>query len=113
MLPKENRLDLKRKFPFLKKAAANFKSPFFVALYHKNQNETLNIGFVLSKKLGNAVSRQRLRRVLSESFRTNLNSFPNGWDIAVIGRSQLEAKSPSEVAPEVRKLASYLSRRHP
>src|SRR3990167_8925082 len=101
MLPLENRLDLKRKFPYLKRNSLSFKSPLFVALFHSNDLEGQKIGFVVSKKVGKAVVRQRVRRLLRESVRLNLEKFPHNIDIAFIARLAMVGKKQNQVNLEV------------
>lgn len=108
MLPIDNRLDLKRVFPQLKREGKTFKSPFFIALYKKNAGNNLKIGFVVTKKVGKATIRQRLRRLLREAFRTNLDQFPVNFDIAIIARAALIDKKIDVLLAEVSKLAYTL-----
>jgi ribonuclease P protein component len=46
----------------------------------------LRLGFTCSRKVGNAVARNRARRRLREAARRVLAPAPAGWDIVLIGR---------------------------
>ena len=46
------------------------------------------MGFTVSKKLGHAVVRNRVRRRLREVYRLHEEAFCPGWDIVVVARSR-------------------------
>lgn len=45
------------------------------------------IGITVSRKVGNAVVRNRVKRLVREVFRQNKAAFPQGFDVVVIARS--------------------------
>lgn len=51
-----------------------------------NGLEHNRVGFSISKKVGKAVVRNRIRRLLSEIYRLNINRIKNGWDFVIIVR---------------------------
>ena len=52
----------------------------------KNDLEWTRIGFSASKRIGNAVVRNRVRRLLRHAMRAHLPLIEPGWDIVVIAR---------------------------
>jgi len=54
----------------------------------KNRTNTNRVGITVSKKLGHAVVRNRVRRRLREAYRLNEEKFQPGWDIVVVGRGK-------------------------
>ena len=54
----------------------------------KNRSATNRVGVTVSKKLGGAVVRNRVRRRLREVYRLNEDRFLPGWDIVVVARSR-------------------------
>ena len=61
----------------------------FLVLYaRKNHSATNRVGLTVSKKLGCAVVRNRVRRRLREVYRLNEHLFAPGWDIVVVARSR-------------------------
>ena len=66
----------------------------YLVLYaRKNRTGTNRVGITVSKKLGHAVVRNRVRRRLREVYRLNEALFRPGWDIVVVARSRaIDAK---------------------
>ena len=61
----------------------------FLVLYARpNRLEMNRIGITVSKKLGHAVVRNRVRRRLREVYRLHEEQFAPGWDIVVVARSK-------------------------
>ncbi len=54
----------------------------------KNRTGTNRIGITVSKKLGKAVVRNRVRRRIREAYRLNEERFQPGWDIVIVARSR-------------------------
>ena len=55
-----------------------------VILYLPNRLGRSRLGISASKKFGNSVQRNRIKRLVRELFRRNRNLFPPGSDIVVI-----------------------------
>ena len=61
----------------------------YLVLYaRKNRTNTNRVGITVSKKLGHAVVRNRVRRRLREVYRLNEAQFQCGWDIVVVARTK-------------------------
>ena len=54
----------------------------------KNRIDTNRVGITVSKKLGKAVIRNRVRRRIREAYRLNEEKFLPGWDIVIVARSR-------------------------
>ncbi len=54
----------------------------------KNRIATNRVGITVSKKLGHAVVRNRIRRRVREVYRLNEEKFEPGWDIVVVVRTK-------------------------
>ena len=54
----------------------------------KNRTGTNRVGITVSKKLGKAVVRNRVRRRIREAYRLNEERFLPGWDIVIVARSR-------------------------
>ena len=61
----------------------------YLVLYaRRNRTEGNRVGVTVSKKLGKAHIRNRVRRRLREVYRLNEERFQSGWDIVVVARSK-------------------------
>ena len=61
----------------------------YLVLYaRKNRTRENRVGITTGKKLGHAVTRNRVRRRLREIYRLNEDRFVPGHDIVVVARSQ-------------------------
>ena len=61
----------------------------YLVLYaRKNRSNSNLVGITVSKKLGKAHVRNRVRRRIREVYRLNEEQFQPGWDIVVVARSK-------------------------
>ena len=72
----------------------------------KNRTRTNRVGITVSKKLGHAVVRNRVRRRLREVYRLNEAKFQPGWDIVVVARSRCISASFQDIVSAYLTLAA-------
>lgn len=73
-------------------ASPAFANGCLVLYARKNRLGVNRVGITVSRKLGKAHTRNRIRRRLREVYRLNEEAFAPGWDIVVVARSRaLEA----------------------
>ena len=69
-------------------ATSGHTNGYLVLYARRNRTNTNRVGVTVSKKLGHAVVRNRVRRRLREVYRRNETRFSPGWDIVVVARSR-------------------------
>lgn len=72
----------------------------FVNIYvfdRKDKNEIRRLGLITSKKVGNAVCRNKAKRRLREIFRINKHKLTSGLDIIFILKPQINSVGYSEL----------------
>jgi len=65
-----------------------FVSPVLVVYVLKNRKGLVRIGITASKKIGNAVKRNRSRRIIKESVWQLFPGFKNGYDYVFVARGK-------------------------
>ena len=105
MLKRENRIRLKKEFTEIKNKGRVLYSPFFGWLTYKENDDLKKFGFIVSKKISKkAVDRNRIRRILSEIIRKNLDKFQNGTRVVFLTKKEILGKKYDEVEKEIFKL---------
>lgn len=69
-------------------ATSGHANGYLVLYARANRTSGNRIGLTVSKKLGCAVVRNRVRRRLREVYRLHEEQFSPGWDIVVVARSR-------------------------
>ncbi|OEU77698.1 MAG: ribonuclease P protein component [Desulfuromonadales bacterium C00003107] len=60
-------------------------SNFIIVVLHRS-NSLTRLGLTVSRKVGGAVQRNRVKRLLREFFRNHINRLPIGVDISIIAK---------------------------
>lgn len=79
---------LKKRWEFLRaqKLGRALKGANMMLLGLHSEQKTSRLGIVATKRLGNAVARNRFKRVTREVFRQNYAAVPQNLDVVVIAR---------------------------
>lgn len=76
-------------------------TPHFILLLAENSIASSRLGLTVSRKVGNAVMRNRVKRYLREFFRHELKKFSSTVDFSVIAKRGSAALSQSEIYVEL------------
>ena len=98
---------LKRRAEFLRIAAKGRKAAMpgvVLQVLQRQDQDMARLGFTVTKKIGNAVTRNRTRRRLKEAARLVLADSPlSGVDLVLIGREATRKRSFAELQGDVRR----------
>lgn len=75
MLKKTNRLKKKKEFNYIYKKGSVIHSTSFTIHYVRAFRPYAQIGISISKQVGNSVVRSRVKRIISEACRLNIEKF--------------------------------------
>ncbi len=75
-----------------------FTSPELVTYVMKNRCGFCRIGITASKKTGNAVERNRSRRVVKAAYASLCQEIPGGWDFVFVARSRTKHVKSTRLA---------------
>ena len=84
--PRSRRLARQSDFKRLYKSGHRHSNRFLTVYASPVQGRRGKVGIVASKKLGNAVERNRIRRILRETLRTNQDRISDRMDLVIIVR---------------------------
>ena len=77
----------------------SYVTPLVVVYVLKNRTKNVRVGITTSKKVGNAVQRNRSRRVIREAFRALAPRVRPGFDLVLVARG----KTPYVKSTDVRR----------
>ncbi|MFN3648419.1 MAG: ribonuclease P protein component [Armatimonadota bacterium] len=104
MLPRDHRLRSTREFQQVYRGGRSWAHPL-AALHVHPRPSGLRMGIAVSKKVGKAVVRNRVRRRLREIVRALLPEWKQGFDAVLVARSAAAEAEFAELEAAVRELA--------
>ena len=100
---KELRVRSTREFAAIQKRGRKVHSSNFVVLsFRQSPARTSRFGFAVSRRVGNAVTRNRLKRRLREMFRLHRRELAPARDFVVIAKPGAAGLSYAELVQELR-----------
>lgn len=96
---KENR-DFRRAYS----RGKSFVSPYLVLYVNKNRTKNIRIGITAGKKIGNAVCRNKAKRLIRAGFQNIDCSITSGYDLVIVARTRILSVKSTVVAYSLEKL---------
>lgn len=104
MLPQRMRLRQATDIALIRKEGQSWRHPLLILLARQNNIEVSRFGMIASRRIGNAVVRNRAKRLLRESVRADLDLIKPGWDCLLIARRAMTTVGFAEVQTAVHHL---------
>lgn len=108
---RKNNLRNNRDFRNVYDRGKSFANRYLVMFYIKNKMNVNRVGFSVTKKLGKAVTRNKVKRRMKESYRKNSHKFKEGYDIVFLARGRASEASYGEIEKAIlhlKKLAKLI-----
>ncbi|MFH0845600.1 MAG: ribonuclease P protein component, partial [Pseudomonadota bacterium] len=70
----------------LNRIGNRYQTAHFTALFHQNRLGITRLGITVNKKIGNAVQRNKIKRLIREFFRLHESYFPRGYDMVFVAK---------------------------
>ena len=97
-------------FERLSKHGRRIRRDHFVVYYCRNSRGDLRLGVTVSKKVGRAVIRNRVKRLVRESFRLNKALFDHACDMNVVARIGAADLSSQEIKQTLESIFREISK---
>lgn len=92
MLKREYRIKKKYQFNYVYRVGKPCHGKFLMLVWTQSKNQNVKIGISVSKKVGNAVKRNRARRLLREAISQFIPSLEVDRNIIIVAKQSIEGK---------------------
>jgi ribonuclease P protein component len=94
---KGDRLLHRPEFIRLSNYGKRYRNQHFIVYFIKNNHNRCRLGITVTRKVGKAAKRNRIKRLAREYFRQNRHIFGENWDISLIAKKHC-ADIPNKAA---------------
>jgi ribonuclease P protein component len=100
-MKREQRLRRNSDFQRVRRLGQSRTSPMAVLVFLPNDLEYSRVGFVVSKRLGRAVKRNRIKRQMREAVRLRWAAIKPGFDLVFIARQPIQEALYPEISATI------------
>jgi ribonuclease P protein component len=108
---KSERITKKSRFKAIYEQGVWSSSKHFTTIVCSNTRGVKRLGITVTKKAGNAVKRNRIKRLIREFFRLNKALFPPGHDAVVMAKRNMPPLTYQEACRELTELVTRKANR--
>ncbi|MBL0714457.1 MAG: ribonuclease P protein component [Desulfosarcina sp.] len=94
---KQNRILKRSEYLRISEIGKRCHSPLFILLYAEGRPGCARLGITVTKKVGSAVQRNRIKRLCREYFRHNRHRWPKPYDFVLIARRAAARATNAEI----------------
>jgi ribonuclease P protein component len=107
---KADRLRKRSEFIYLSQFGEKVQNRHFIAYCCPNQRETTRLGVTVTKRIGKAVTRNRIKRRIREHFRLNREQFDSYLDMNIIAKKEAADLTSEETILSLKRLFEKIKR---
>jgi ribonuclease P protein component len=107
-LTRADRLKKRYEFRQVQLSGRRIHTPHFLIVVQPNALHNTRLGITVTKKVGTAVQRNRIKRVVREVFRSNRQLFPAAHDVVFIAKRDAKGIGYDALLDELRRAAAKL-----
>lgn len=104
MLKRINRLKKRYQFNYVYKSGEHFSGEHMVLYTASSKTKNIKVGLAVTKKVGHAVVRNKVRRRLREIIQKQLPNLKQNYNIIIVARENITSASFDELSLEFNKL---------
>ena len=104
MLKRINRLKKRYQFNYVYKSGEHFSGEHIVLYVVSSKTKNIKVGLAVTKKVGHAVVRNRIRRRLREIIKAKISTLKQSYNIIVVARDNISSASFETLTNEFSKL---------
>ncbi len=102
-------LNKNKNFKYVYNRGKNIVSPILVTYVVKNKLGINRIGITTSKKIGNAVERNRARRIIKVAYRNCCSKVKTGYDLVFVARNKTVKSNSNQIYDVMKQHLSQLN----
>ena len=107
---KADRILKRHEFLALAKSGRRIQNENFIAVFAPGRHDRSRLGVTVTKKVGQAVKRNRIKRLVREFFRLNRQIISGAWDINIIAKNQIADISSEQAYRALQNIFIRISR---
>ena len=107
---KADRLRKRSEFIYVSQFGKKVQNKHFVAYCCQNQRETMRLGVTVTKRIGKAAARNRIKRSIREHFRLNRKQFHSFLDMNIIAKTEAADLTSEEIFLSLKGLFEKIQR---
>ncbi len=104
MLKRINRLKKRYQFNYVYKSGEHFSGDHMVLYVVSSKTKSIKVGLAVTKKIGKAVVRNKVRRRLRELLKKQVPALKQNYNIIVVARDNITSASFETLSNELSKL---------
>ncbi len=109
--PKDYRVRKRITFQEIQRQGSRKRASCFLALYLHGSESKSRIGITVSKKVGNAVVRNKVKRWIREGLRREYPRLTGIWDVVIIAYPSAAHAGAARLQADIRNVFLFLSRK--